>query len=56
MNIEDWEKLVKQTYFHALDAAKEVEPNTPEWELVWSVLNNAKDYYEAKHEQKNEPM
>lgn len=51
---QEYESLVRQTYLHSLDAAKDLKPNTPEWELVWSVLDSAKDYYESKKRDEDE--
>lgn len=42
------EELIKKTFLECLEAAKDVQPNTPEWEFVWSALYAFKTYAEEK--------
>ena len=46
--VESWEAAIKDVFLCALLAAKEIKPNTPEWNLIWNSLHCYKEYAERK--------
>jgi hypothetical protein len=53
---ESWEKVIREAFLASLEAAKEIEPNTPEWTFVWNTLHCFKSYAERKSDHKNDPQ
>lgn len=51
------EQAIIDTFISCLDALKEVEPNTPEWDLMWGILHSSKKWFEVRHAKKqNNPI
>jgi hypothetical protein len=51
--MSEWDKLIRQSFIEALECAKEIKPNTPEWTFIWNSLQHFKLYAERKHEAEN---
>ena len=48
MNYEELQENIKKTYVQLLDAVKDIEPGSIEWDFIWGLLVAAKEYLEEK--------
>ncbi len=48
---EPWDKLIRESFLSALEAAKEIQPNTPQWSFIWDLLSYFKLYAERKYKE-----
>lgn len=53
MNEKELQNEIQKTYIYALEAAKNLEPCSPEWDFVWGILNTSKEYLEEKKRAKD---
>lgn len=49
--VESWETAIREVFLAALEAAKDIKPNTPEWNLIWNSLHCYKTYAESKEKE-----